>query len=155
MTTAHHRYLAVEASIGAAISAMLSFLFCMLLFGGEARVAVGGPSGLVVDAIPQGFMIALMSSLVPTLLTRRRVRLGAVARREGRQRLPTNLLLRVLVFACGAAGFSVALTAALLWPGPANWPFAIVAIGKTLYGALLGGSVAALATHAALADGTA
>ena len=152
MTSKHRHYLAVEASIGFAISAVLSLVFCFLVFGRQALVPVGGAGGLIVDSLPQSFMVALMSSLVPTLLTRRRVRSGAVPCREGRGRLPSHALLRALLFACCAAGIGGVLTAIILTFGPGEWPFAPMAMIKTAYGALLGGGVAALATRAALAD---
>jgi hypothetical protein len=152
VTAAHRQYLAIEASIGSAISAALSLAFCFLVFGGQQPVPVGGLGGLIVDALPQSFMVALMSSLVPTLLTRRRVRAGVIPGREGRRGLPAQALLRALMFACCTAGIGGLLTAVILSFGPMDWPFATVAAAKTTYGALLGGGVAALATRAALAD---
>ncbi|MDO6414143.1 hypothetical protein Q4F19_07100 [Sphingomonas sp. BIUV-7] len=154
MTAEHRHYLAAETSIGFAISAVLSLVFCFFIFGGQASIPVGGTGGLIVDAIPQSFMVALMSTFVPTLLTRRRVRSGAIPVRKARSRLPTHAMLRALLVACCAAGIGVLLTAIALLAGPDEWPFVTVATVKTVYGALLGGSVAALATCAALADPT-
>lgn len=152
MTSAHRRYIAIEASIGAAISGVLSIAFCFLIFGGVARVPALGVHGLALDALPQSFMIALMASLVPTLLTRGRVRRGVVDRRVGTSRLPRHVALRAFVVALTVAVIAGAVHLALLSAGPPTYPFGPVLIAKTLYGAALGWLVAAWATRAALAD---
>ena len=79
MTASQRRYRRTEMVVAAAISAVLSGVFVALLFGGKAEVPVAGWDGLIVDALPQTAMIALMSSLVPTVLTRRRTRRGSIA----------------------------------------------------------------------------
>jgi hypothetical protein len=65
-----------ETVISVIINAALSAAFFLLLFGGDVAVDV---TKLGWDFLPQTFMIALMGSLVPALLTRRHTG-AAVAR---------------------------------------------------------------------------
>lgn len=136
--TGYARYIAVECAISACINATLSIAFVLLLFHGQARVAAGA---LITDALPQSLMIALMATLVPTLLTRRRLHLGVLAGPA-----PTEVAGRIVVRAILAA----ILVAALSWLG--QWlllrdlvgtsaPFGAVLAGKAIYGALLGALV--------------
>lgn len=152
MTPAHRRYVRAETAISAAINAALSVAFVVALFRGQALVAVGG---LVRDALPQSFMVALMGTAVPTVLTRRRVRAGAVAPLpRGGVPLPANLAARALLVALVVAGVAVAAQALLL-PSllPPAVPFGAVLAGKALYGGLLGAGVTRVALRAALGDG--
>ena len=151
MSPALRRHIAVEAGVGAAINGILSLAFCLLLFGGAPRVPVAGIHGLMFDAVPQGTMIALMSAIVPTLLTRRRLRRGVFSGVAGSAvRLRGNGLRQALFIAAIAASASVLVNAAVLLTGPPDWPFATVAIVKTLFGALLGAITASVATRVAL-----
>ena len=152
MGTAHRRYLATEMTVAAVISAVLSIVFVVLVFGGRDMVPVWGAGGLVVDALPQSAMIALMSALVPTLLTRRRMRAGAVMPRAGRRWSPRHAVGRALVIAAAATLLAGIAHTALLPLGPARWPFVAVLAYKPIYGALLGGAVAWCAVMVALAD---
>ncbi|WP_277983284.1 hypothetical protein [Sphingomonas faeni] len=151
MTSAQRRYLATEAAIGATISAVLSIGFVLLMFGHLNRVAIAGTSGLIVDAVPQGAAIALMATLVPTLLTRRRLALGKVCPvpQAGPGRV-SHLPVRALAMAATGAAITTALTAMLLVAGIADLPLAAVLAGKTIWGLLLGGVVAWTMTHAAI-----
>ncbi len=139
-------------AVAAVISAVLSGVFVALLFGGQAEVPVVGWNGLIVDALPQTAMIALMSSLVPTLLTRRRTRRGGVAPLLTPSRWPAAIVLRIGAFVLLATMLAGGLHAALLPLGPLAWPLSTVFAGKILYGAALGMAVAGLAVTAALRD---
>jgi hypothetical protein len=150
MSHALRRYIAFEAAVSAVINGALSLAFCLLLFGGEARVPVAGIHGLMVDAVPQGVMIALMSAIVPTLLTWRRLRRGVLPGGADRVEPSGNALRQALLIAAIAAPASVMANAALLSIGPPDWPFMTVAIVKTLYGAMLGAITASVAIRAAL-----
>ncbi len=154
MTAAQRRYLRIETGIGATISAVLSGVFVALLFSGRAGVPVAGIDGLIVDALPQTFMIALMSSLVPTLLTRRRVRRGAVAPIARTSRWPRSVAIRIAAITIGATLLAGGLHAALLPLTPQVWPLATVFSAKVAYGAVLGAIVARIAVVVALRDGT-
>ncbi len=152
MTAAQRRYVAIEAMIGATISAALSVAFVLAIFGRSVRVPVTGGAGLLVDAVPQGFAIAFMATLVPTLLTRRRVTLGrVVALSSGLDDAPSHPVKRALGMALLGAAATVALTALLLVAGVRDLSLSTVLFGKTIWGFLLGGLVAAVMTRHALA----
>lgn len=152
------RYIRTETAISVAINAVLSALAFVLVFGLRGPVPVWGAGGLVLDGLPQGFMIALMSTLVPGVLTVRRLRRGALAPdalRDGAlaARLPANLLLRALVLALLTALGAMAILALAGFlagaPGVVNWSLALC--GKVLLGALLAVLVTPFALRAALA----
>lgn len=146
------RYLRQEAAIGAAITAVLSLAFTLVMFGRTAQVPVFDASGLIVDAIPQNFFGALMCVVVPTVLTRRRLRSGQIVRAPAAIRLPNALLPRALLIATVAAVMGSLLALAVLGPGPSYWPLLFVLAGKTAYGALLGAVTGGVAVRVALAD---
>ncbi|MEH3159589.1 MAG: hypothetical protein PGN08_12095 [Sphingomonas taxi] len=154
MTPAQRRYIAIETMIGATISAVLSIAFVLLVFGGRAGVTVAGPGGLIVDAVPQGFAIALMATLVPTMLTRRRLARGKVRPIDGRaRRRPRPLPIRLLGMAMLGAGLSVAVTVLLVVAEVRYVALPHVLVGKAVWGLLLGGLVAATMTRRALEQG--
>ena len=152
MTDAQRRYVRTEMVVAAIINAVFSIVFLLIVFGGQKTIAVGGRSGLVVDAIPQTLMIVLMSILVPTLLTRRRLAAGRIAPLAGTPRWPHNALLRGMLTATGAAAIAWIIHAALLPLTGANWSLQTALAFKTSYGAILGATVARLSTGAALTD---
>lgn len=152
MTPAQRRYRRTEMVVAAVISAVLSAVFVALIFGGRAAVPVAGWDGLIVDALPQTLMIALMSGLVPTLLTRRRMARGAIAPIVATGRWPTSIAVRVGSIALGATLLAGALHLALLPLTPPLWPLATVFVAKAAYGALLGALVAGRAVSTALRD---
>lgn len=152
MTGARGRHRRTEAAIAAAISAVLSGAFVALIFGGRAQVLVAGSGGLIVDALPQTFMIALMSSLVPTLSTRRRLARGLVQPLHAATRWPRRIAVRVLTIAVGATLLAGALHSVLLPLTPPFWPLPAVLALKLGYGAALGALVAGIAVTAALHD---
>jgi hypothetical protein len=145
MNTQHRRVVLTEASIGGVFSAVISLGFCLLIFGRQQRVPVVGLHGLIVDALPQTFMIALMATLVPTLLTQSRLRRGLIPARIGSS-VPARwgALLNSITVAVGATLLMVGLHLILL-VGPASFGFVWVATAKTLYGFTLGALLAGAA----------
>jgi hypothetical protein len=123
---------------------LISALFMGIAFGRSTWIELWGGHGLAVDFIPQTFMISTMSVLVPTLLTRQRIRRGVLVGSTGhRPRLLGNLALRVfavavvLTLTLGAAGV---LILDVLWTRPLRFWEAFPM--KLLYG----GVVALIAT---------
>ncbi|MCW2922587.1 MAG: hypothetical protein JWL76_2461, partial [Thermoleophilia bacterium] len=146
MTTQHSKYLAIETAVSGVVNAVLSVLFFLLVFGRAEAVPVDGNPGLVVDALPQTFMVVFMTTLVQTLLTRQRLRNGRLEALDGRGApLPANLFVRALAIAIIAVLVAGALHALLL-PSltPAEWPFMTALIYKGVYGALVGMAVSRL-----------
>ncbi|MBJ6121995.1 hypothetical protein [Sphingomonas mollis] len=152
LSDAHRRYLRIEMTVAAAISAVLSIVFVLLVFGAPAFVPMRGWNGLIVDAAPQSLMIALMSSLVPTWLTRRRRTAGAIAPLSAGRSWPRPALVRSLCIAVPVAVVAVLAHAILLPLTGERWSFVAVLSFKAIYGALLGAVVARVAVTAALAD---
>jgi hypothetical protein len=154
MTRAHRNYTAVEMAVSVVINGTLSLVFAWLIFGGRPAVGLWGLPGLALDFIPQSLMVALMSTIVPTLLTRARLRRGKlVGCAPGHSRLPQNLFVRALAitFASMVAGSAVAV---LLLKLLASQPLPITAVYaiKVAYGGMLGAVVTGIALRRALSD---
>ncbi len=62
MTTQHSRYLAIETAVSGVINAVLSIIFFLIVFGRADLIPVEGNPGLVVDALPQTFMVVFMTA---------------------------------------------------------------------------------------------
>ena len=152
MTDAQRAYIRKETAIGVAINAVLSAVFAITLFAGRDAIPV---ADIVLDALPQSFMIALMATLVPTAITRKRLRTGTIAPLTGGAGwLPANLLLRSLFVAatCALAGGAVHwLLLRRLTPG--TWAFGPLLAYKTAYGGSLALLLGPFVLRRALADG--
>ena len=153
MIDAHRRYVNRETAVSVVINAVLSLLACWIVFG---RQGLGAPDAraFAFDFLPQAFILSAMSTLLPGLVTRARVRAGAVPPLgSGPRFLPTSLLLRAFVLAAAAlcvGGGAALLLTLVLWKGP-------LAMGtvygiKLVFGVLLAIPVTRLALRAALAD---
>jgi hypothetical protein len=152
MTDAQRRYVRTEMIVAAIINAILSIVFMLIMFGGQQTVAVSGRGGLVVDAVPQTLMIALMSTLVPTILTRRRIAMARIAPLLGSPRWPRNVLMRSGLVASGTAAIAWILHAIVMPPIGPIWPFLPALVFKVVYGAILGATISRYAVTAALKD---
>jgi hypothetical protein len=150
----HAQYVRKEAAIAVVINSLFSALFVFLVFGRRAEVALWGADGVALDFVPQTFIITMITVMVATLLTRKRVRSGVIQRRSGAPaRLPQNSFLRALLLALVATiVFGGVMTGllALLWSGPHS--FIAVLIFKIAYGAIVAAVMAALSLRAALND---
>lgn len=154
MEAAHRKYLIVETAVSVVINAVISALFVVLSFGGRSEVELWGSDGLAPDMLVQTFAVALFSVLVPTALTRRRLRSGKISGADGRSAsLPRNLFVRALLIAAAAtvvlAGITIALLAAA-WTGP--MAYGDLFLFKVVYGGLVALLVTPVAVAAALRD---
>lgn len=148
----HKRYITIEAIISAAFGFVLSFFFTFVAFGEEDRVPVGG-FGLIFDSAPQTFSLTFMSALIPTLLTRKRMRAGAIAPMAARPwPVPRSAPLRAFLLALLLTAVAVPLTALLLFAGPSHHPFWPVAFAKATYGMIMAAIVAIIAVRAVLTE---
>jgi hypothetical protein len=137
------KYLASETALSMAINAAISVAFAWLVFHGHDQVPSSGPGGLVRDAAPQTFMVALMSTLVPSLVTRKRMHSGHLdawlSGKPGGSPAPTGkIFLRALMLAIVAMALGLSLNAAvlpLLFPGGLGYGRVLVL--KAGYGALV------------------
>jgi hypothetical protein len=153
-TPAQRRYLLSELLVSLLVNSLLSVLAAWVVFGQRESVVLWGGDGLAVDFLPQTFMVALMSTLVPGWLTRRRVQAGKIASLDAPpQRLPRNLLLRALLVAVlatfGFGGIAILVTSAV-WAGAL--PTGSVILFKVLYGAMLSIPITRFGLLAALSD---
>ena len=148
-------YILAETLVGAAINTAMSLGITWLAFHGHAQVPTHGGLSLVTDAIPQTFMVVLMSVLPVSLLTRARARRGRllpVAPHLG-WTAPSNLAVRALAAAFLAAllGFLGFLALAPVL-APDGVPLGAALILKAIYGAALSILVIPFAAIAALKD---
>ncbi len=154
----HDRYIAVESRIGVALNAIVGGGFVFLMFGGLTKIGLWGMQGLAFDLLPTTFMISLMMTIGLTLLTRARVRKGAIGPLAYKRRLPGNVILRGLMLAIVMtlvlAPISVGLLA-LIWPTTGDWPFLIVLAFKIAYSVLIGVLLTPVILRAAFNDGLA
>jgi hypothetical protein len=107
-------YVRRETMISVVINVALSLGFFLLLFGRTDPIPVWGLGKYAFDFVPQSFMIALMSTVVPGILAIRRRRAGLVARVESPPRLPRKLLQRALLVALLAVLLGAGLAALIL-----------------------------------------
>ena len=126
----------------AAINAAISLAFFALVFGFPANpLAMGAPDNFARDFLPQAAAVALMSALVPVLVTRR-----DVARLTGRApEALRSVVLRAALLALTALipGGALALLAlAMPWPPQAVIPALAI---KLSFGAVLGAMVTTFA----------
>lgn len=105
-------YIRRETAISIVINVAISLALFVLIFGRSEAIAVWGPGNYAFDLIPQSFMVALMSVLVPGALAARKLRAQQVEHSLARSRLPANRVVRALVLA-GSAAASILV---IVWP---------------------------------------
>lgn len=146
------RLLRKEQAVSAAINAALSAAFFALVFGvAERGLTMGAPDRFAFDFLPQGVMVSLMASLVPSLLVRARLRAsGDVSACDGPggAEIARTVLFSVLA---GVASAGALMALAVLGPleSVPSWPALIF---KILYGALLGLACTRWAIHTLFAQ---
>ena len=132
----NHRVIVRETILSALINAAISAFMAWLLFGGSKLIE---RSDVLVDFVPQTFMVALMGSLVPAAIARRKVRQATAGdlRRPPARRAP-NLLVHSLLVALPATlvlgGGAALLTAIFLDPEIGLKTLMII---KPIYGAFV------------------
>lgn len=134
----HQVYIRRETLISVVINSVLSALFFWLMFCGVDPVPIWGMGNWVFDFIPQGFMIALMSTLVPGAMTGKAIRTGRIKADGPRNRLPGNVLARALMLAVVSALAGAVLVAIImLGVGFVHMSVATALLLKVAYGAIL------------------
>jgi hypothetical protein len=151
----HSRYVLIETLISVAINILISALFMFLVFGSMRSIELWGVHGLALDFVPQTFMITLMSVLVPSWLTRRRMRSGRITMlvKRARGRPPRNIFVRAVVIGVVLTvllGGCALLVTAELWRVPE--PFWHVLPFKLAYGALVAAIATPLGLRATLSE---
>jgi len=141
-----------ETRVSVAINAVLSSLFYALIFGRLDPVPAWGMGQWVFDFGPQGFMVALMSVLIPGTLAARKLRAGILEPTDDGSRLPASLAARALLMAlfCAAAGTGFVAALAGL-SGIDTFPLVAALPVKVAYGAALAAIVTPFGLRVAMA----
>ena len=142
-----------QTALSIVINVALSALFFLLIFGRNEVVSVWGLRGYAADFVPQSFMIALMSVLMPGLATEKKRRSGLLECLPRGTRLPDNLPLRALILAALSAvagGAAAVFLLRLAGFGALDWSTAFVL--KLVYGGLLGGAITPVGLRAGLSQ---
>lgn len=133
-------YIARESAIGSAINFVIGSAFFLGIFHGQAAPQVWGAGGLILDCLPQGFMIGLMSIIPAMLITRKRAQSGLSLADSAstRTRLPQGVFARGFLVAVMTMISLVAIAAGLAWvTGTSAIPFWPAFVLKAVPGLLV------------------
>jgi hypothetical protein len=137
---ASERYIVTETVISSLINTLIGIAALLAVFGLRPAVSLWGAHGLAVNLIPAVFMMTLMDVIVPTLLTRRRIREGrlVVLRQPQSKWLPNRMALRALVLAVALTGVLLPCALVVLrWSGPAVWTIGSLFASQAVLGVLV------------------
>ena len=150
-TPSQRRYIATETAISVVINTVISIGFAYFTFRGLSRIAT---AALIPDAVPQSFMIALMSTVVPALLARKRVLAGTIEPVEHPTvRLARSLPIRASLVALIAAAAGFVMHYALLTTfAPGGLTLNATITFKAVYGATLAAIITPALLPVALSD---
>ena len=146
-------YLRAETGLSIAINMVLSLVFFLIVFGLAPSIPVAGIGGYAFDFLPQSFMIALMSTLMPGIITAGRIRSGRIrgAPVAGEAQSVGALIRRSVLTAAAALLIGVVIAAVLLAVATSvalTWGWALFA--KLLYGGLLAAIITPIGLRVAL-----
>lgn len=147
------QYIRRETAVSIAINAALSLAFFLLVFGLTGPVPVWGIGAYVCDFATQGFMIALMATLVPGALARKATRLGRIVSLPTRRTVASSLIGRAILvgmFGAGVGGAGAAATCAFTGAATIAWGSALIA--KLAFGGLVAGMVTPFGLRIVLAE---
>ncbi len=133
------------------INSLFSFTITLLLLGGNEVIA---RQALVIDAIPQSFFVTFFSVLIPTWLTRKKIRGNKLPTLPFRQTwLPFNGFLRAVCFGVIVAIAGAMLHLVVLSVLQVNQlGIGTIYVYKTIYGAMLSVLVTPYALMVALKE---
>ena len=149
--TTVRKYIITESVISMLFNAVFSFGVTYLFFKGQQLIQ---KSELIVDALPQTFFVTFFGTLVPTLVTRARLRTGRITSQPYRKTLlPNNALPRaismgIMVSLAGYAVHFLVINAL----GIETLTLSATLTYKTLYGAALSWLVTPWALNIAFRD---
>jgi hypothetical protein len=132
-------YIHKETLISSIINALFSIAFFSALFHNEPELILGGKSGLTMDFLPQTFFVGLFAALPSSLLTLKRLKMGALSP-SGRKvpPLPNSLPVRILCLALGSfIFFGGGAVLILSLPSPMELSFASALVIKAAYSILI------------------
>lgn len=148
----HQAYIRRETLVSMVINGVFSLVFFLIIFGRAPAIPLWGVGNWVFDCLPQSFMIALMSTLVPGALTAKRLRTGQLQASPQKSRLPRSLVLRALLLSIAAALIGTAVVAAIaLASGVTVLDRTTAMVIKIIYGIVLAALVTPIGLSSALA----
>jgi hypothetical protein len=154
MTASTRRILKTESAISMIPNSLGGGLIAWLIFRSADPIPMWGLKGIVFDLVPTTFLLTLVTTIILTLVVRKRVRDGKAERAApGRFALPKNIFVRGAVLGLVMMALFVPLTVLLLenlWGQ--GWSLNGVIIFKVIYCTLLGFAVTPLIALAALRD---
>jgi hypothetical protein len=116
MNAIHRTYVRRETAISAVINSAIGAAFFVVLFGGQMMVNLWGADGLVVDCLPQGFMVGLFSVVPASLMLRMRLGKGLIqTSAETRSSLPRSFIGRTLLLSILSMLGLILVASALAW----------------------------------------
>ena len=146
-------YLRIETGLSIVINMVLSLVFFLIVFGLAPSIPIGGIGGYAFDFLPQSFMIALMSTLMPCVITAGRIRGGHIrgAPVAGDAQSVGALIRRSVLTAAGGLLIGGVIAAVLLAVAtgamlPCGWALS----AKLFYGGLLAAVVTPIGLRGAL-----
>lgn len=145
------QYIRRETAVSVAINTALSLAFYLAVFGRSAPVPLWGLGAYVFDFVPQGFMIGLMATLVPSALARKALGQGRITASPPAPSSRQNLIGRALLFGAAGAGIGVggaAAASALAGATTIGWGPGLLL--KLAFGAALAARVTPLGLAATL-----
>ncbi|HQS96083.1 MAG: hypothetical protein B7X90_02140 [Novosphingobium sp. 17-62-19] len=152
LAVVHIAHIRRETIVSTIINAAISAGFFWFVFGEHDPVAVWGVGQWVFDYLPQSFMIALMSTLVPGALTAKKLRAGTLTSSDQLTRLPRSLIIRALLLALTAAVLGSSSVGAIAWMlGVESLANSTAMTLKVAYGAGLAFVITPIGLRAALA----
>ncbi len=138
-----NKYLKKESLVSFVINSVLSLLFIYLVFYPVDSLPVWGVDGLLLDSMIQGFAIGLMASLVPILITSKRVaggKLNGLTMRDNW--LSRHCIIASLLFALLSALISLTINlGGFLLLDISSISFYSALILKVIFGGVLGALV--------------
>lgn len=143
------QYIRRETAVSVAINTALSLAFYLVVFGRSGQVPLWGLGAYVFDFVPQGFMIGLMATLVPSALARKALgqgRITAIPQGPASPGCPIRRALLVGATSAGIGAGCAAAASAVAGATTIDWHLGLLL--KLAFGATL----AALVTPLGLAE---
>lgn len=147
------KYILIETSINIIITIIITVIVFFIGFGATSKLPVWGMGGYAFDFVPQAFLTALISILVPGVIMRKRIARGVLSPAAVDLPYPRPLILRGLLYGLLSVVVGSGGVALLLTVGHVNeidWLAAFVA--KAGFGALLAAIITPIGLHAVLRE---
>lgn len=116
MRPVHRTYIRLETMISAVINMAMTAVFFFAFFGDRRQVSLWGADGLVIDSLPQGFMVGMFSVVPATLILGMRLRKGVIQTADDvHSSLPRSLIGRTALLSVLSMVSLIAIAAGLAW----------------------------------------